>query len=108
MNIIATGNYNFFNLLTLALCVPLLDDGCLPARAAAWLLPGEAPVRAAGPAGAAAGAAGGGAAGGGRGAAAGAAARRLPARRRGVWLLGVAAGLAPVAYASRRMVRQGG
>jgi len=97
VNIIATGNYNFFNLLTLALCVPLLDDGCLPA-----------PVRAAGPAGAAAGAAGGGAAGGGRGAAAGAAARRLPARRRGVWLLGVAAGLAPVAYASRRMVRQGG
>ncbi len=27
--IIATGNYNFFNLLTIVLCVPLLDDGYL-------------------------------------------------------------------------------
>ena len=40
VNIIATGNYNFFNLLTLALCVPLLTmpacpcaprPGCCPA-----------------------------------------------------------------------------
>ena len=42
-NIIATGNYNFFNLLTIALCVPLLDDACLPARVAAWLLPAATP-----------------------------------------------------------------
>jgi hypothetical protein len=106
-NIIATGNYNFFNLLTLALCVPLLDDGCLPARAAAWLLPAEAPAAAAAPAGAAARAAGGTAGGGGREGEAGAAAR-LSARRRGARLLGVAAGLAPVAYASARMVRAAG
>ncbi|XP_076450495.1 lipase maturation factor 2-like isoform X1 [Babylonia areolata] len=26
--IILTGNYNFFNLLTIALCIPLLDDEC--------------------------------------------------------------------------------
>jgi hypothetical protein len=26
-----TGNYGFFNLLTIALCLPLLDDACLPA-----------------------------------------------------------------------------
>jgi len=93
VNIIATGNYNFFNLLTLALCVPLLDDGCLSARATAWLLPG---------------AAGGGAGGGGREGEAGAAGRRLPAQRRGMRLLGGAAGLAPVAYASVRMVRTAG
>jgi predicted DCC family thiol-disulfide oxidoreductase YuxK len=30
--IIATGNYAFFNVLTIALCVLLLDDGVLPAR----------------------------------------------------------------------------
>ncbi len=28
--IILTGNYGFFNLLTMALCLPLLDDGYLP------------------------------------------------------------------------------
>lgn len=27
--IILTGNYNFFNLLTIVLCIPLLDDACL-------------------------------------------------------------------------------
>lgn len=27
--IIATGNYTFFNLLTIVLCIPLLDDACL-------------------------------------------------------------------------------
>ena len=30
--IILTGNYNFFNLLTIALCVSLLDDDCLTSR----------------------------------------------------------------------------
>lgn len=30
--IIATGNYGFFNLLSIALCVPLLDDACFPRR----------------------------------------------------------------------------
>ena len=30
--IIATGNYNFFNLLTIALCIPLLDDEFLGYR----------------------------------------------------------------------------
>ena len=30
--IAATGNYGFFNLLTVALCLPLLDDGMFPAR----------------------------------------------------------------------------
>jgi hypothetical protein len=30
--IAATGNYGFFNLLTVALCVLLLDDGCYPGR----------------------------------------------------------------------------
>ena len=39
VNIIATGNYNFFNLLTIALCLPLLDDACLPGRVIAWLTP---------------------------------------------------------------------
>lgn len=42
--IAATGNYGFFNLLTLALCVLVLDDAALvwlvPAR---WRLPGLAP-----------------------------------------------------------------
>lgn len=28
----ATGNYGFFNLQALALCIPLLDDDCLPRR----------------------------------------------------------------------------
>jgi hypothetical protein len=30
--IAATGNYGFFNFLTVVLCVPLLDDGLFPAR----------------------------------------------------------------------------
>ena len=30
--IAATGNFGFFNLLTVALCVPLLDDRCFPRR----------------------------------------------------------------------------
>jgi predicted DCC family thiol-disulfide oxidoreductase YuxK len=30
--IMATGNYTFFNLLSILLCVPLLDDRCWPAR----------------------------------------------------------------------------
>jgi hypothetical protein len=30
--IAATGNYAFFNLLTVVLCLPLLDDACWPAR----------------------------------------------------------------------------
>jgi len=37
--IAATGNYGFFNLLTVALCVPLLDDSCFPARWRARLVP---------------------------------------------------------------------
>ena len=32
--IILTGNYNFFNVLTMALTLPLLDDSCYPS---AWL-----------------------------------------------------------------------
>ena len=35
--ILATGNYCFFNLLTVALCFLLLDDAVWPARARAWL-----------------------------------------------------------------------
>ncbi len=38
----ATGNYNFFNLLTVSLCIPLLDDAFLrrfiPARFREWLV----------------------------------------------------------------------
>jgi hypothetical protein len=30
--IAATGNFGFFNLLTIVLCLPLLDDDCFPAR----------------------------------------------------------------------------
>ena len=30
--ILLSGNYGFFNLLTLTLCIPLLDDGLIPAR----------------------------------------------------------------------------
>jgi hypothetical protein len=37
--IAATGNYGFFNLLTVVLCVPLLDDGCFPQRWRASLPP---------------------------------------------------------------------
>ncbi len=42
--IAATGNYGFFNLLTAALCIPLLDDALLarlPARLRGLLLPPE-------------------------------------------------------------------
>ena len=35
--IAATGNYGFFNLLTVALCMLLLDDAVFPARVRAWL-----------------------------------------------------------------------
>lgn len=38
--IAATGNYGFFNLLTIALCVPLLDDAVWPKALRARLLPG--------------------------------------------------------------------
>lgn len=37
--IIATGNYGFFNLLTIALCVLLIDDQSLPAVVRKWLRP---------------------------------------------------------------------
>lgn len=132
-NIIATGNYNFFNLLTIALCVPLLDDACLPARAAAWLLPAATPSslaprarlsppaalkqnlsdqkRPEGPSAAAGAAPGEPAVGGPGGLEEGAATPSggplpLPAWRRGAWLLDLLAGLAPVVYASVRMVRR--
>jgi hypothetical protein len=40
--IAATGNYNFFNLLTAALCIPLLDDAFLcrlvPSRLRGWVV----------------------------------------------------------------------
>jgi hypothetical protein len=39
--IAATGNYGFFNLLTIVLCVPLLDDGVFPARWRARLASAE-------------------------------------------------------------------
>jgi hypothetical protein len=39
--IAATGNFGFFNLLTVVLCVPLLDDDCFPARWRARLIPAE-------------------------------------------------------------------
>jgi hypothetical protein len=43
--IMATGNFTFFNVLTIALCLLLLDDrhwkGLLPKRAVAWLGPPE-------------------------------------------------------------------
>ncbi len=32
IGILLTGNYTFFNLLTIALCLPLFDDACFPAR----------------------------------------------------------------------------
>ena len=132
-NIIATGNYNFFNLLTIALCVPLLDDACLPTRAAAWLLPAAtpsslgpgarlAPVAAPkqdlreqrqleGPPAAACAAPGEPATGGLGGPKEGAATSlegplRSPVWRRCARLLGLLAGLAPVVYASVRMVRR--
>jgi lipase maturation factor 1 len=39
--IAATGNYGFFNLLTIALCLPLLDDGMFPPRWRARLYEGR-------------------------------------------------------------------
>lgn len=100
------GNYNFFNLLTIALCVPLLDDACLPRAAAAWLLPGAAPeprtelqgqeqllqnLKDPNPK---------------PGTNPLSEGRLHALRRRCGWLAGVAAGLAPVVYASARMVRR--
>ena len=132
-NITATGNYNFFNLLTIALCVPLLDDACLPPRAAAWLLPAAtpsslgpgarlAPAAASkqdlreqrppeGPPAAASTAPGEPAPWGPEGPMEGAATLSggplpLPVWRRGARLLGLLGGLAPVVYASVRMVRR--
>ncbi len=116
VNIIATGNYNFFNLLTIALCLPLLDDACLPGRVIAWLTPaassqprhrprvaagvnrkGDQPPQdrvAGGPQ---------------RGFAGtlcqGEALQRGSLLRRCMELLGVATGLAPVVFASARLVR---
>jgi hypothetical protein len=40
-----TGNYGFFNLLTLVLCIPLLDDGALRRLIPGRLGPGAAPER---------------------------------------------------------------
>jgi lipase maturation factor 1 len=37
--ILATGNYGFFNLLAIALCVPVLDDACFPTWLRARLRP---------------------------------------------------------------------
>ena len=37
-----TGNYGFFNVLTMAFCLPLLDDGQWPARVRAWLAGSDA------------------------------------------------------------------
>jgi hypothetical protein len=37
--IAATGSYGFFNLLSLLLCMALLDDDALPARIQGWLAP---------------------------------------------------------------------
>jgi lipase maturation factor 1 len=39
--IAATGNYGFFNLLTVVLCVPLLEDSFFPARWRAHLAPAD-------------------------------------------------------------------
>jgi len=45
----ATGNYNFFNLLTVALCIPCLDDAFLrrfvPARLQAWIVAPKPRIR---------------------------------------------------------------
>lgn len=37
LSIAATGNYAFFNWLSIALCIPLLDDAAWPARWLRWL-----------------------------------------------------------------------
>ncbi|WOO39960.1 lipase maturation factor family protein [Rubellicoccus peritrichatus] len=37
--IIASGNYGFFNLLTISLCILLIDDQSLPQRIRGWLRP---------------------------------------------------------------------
>lgn len=45
--ILVTGNYNWFNLQTMLLCLPLFDDAALhkvlPRRLAGWLIPRQAP-----------------------------------------------------------------
>jgi len=46
--ILATGNYCFFNWLTLALCLLLLDDRALPFKAKEAVAGGEAPKKSAG------------------------------------------------------------
>ena len=38
-----TGNYAFFNLLSIALCIPLFDDASFPARWRGWIVAEEAP-----------------------------------------------------------------
>jgi hypothetical protein len=43
--LMVTGNYAFFNVLTIALCVLLLDDGFWPARWHAWLATPRPPPR---------------------------------------------------------------
>jgi hypothetical protein len=40
----ATGNYGFFNLQAIVLCLPLLDDDCVPRRLRDWLERGVEPV----------------------------------------------------------------
>src|SRR5438132_2138704 len=42
--IAATGNYGFFNLLTLVLCLPLLEDDFFPTRLRAMLAPAAGPA----------------------------------------------------------------
>ncbi|MDR3401259.1 MAG: lipase maturation factor family protein [Chthoniobacter sp.] len=37
IGILTTGNYAFFNLLTIALCLPLFDDRAWPERVASWV-----------------------------------------------------------------------
>ena len=44
--ILVTGNYTFFNLLSIALCVPLFDDAWWPARIRALLPPSTPPPEA--------------------------------------------------------------
>jgi hypothetical protein len=43
-SIMASGNYGFFNFLTLVLCLPLLDDQALPRRLRTWLDQSRSPV----------------------------------------------------------------
>ncbi len=46
LTIAATGNFGFFNLLTIALCIPLLDDETWPAKWRRKLLPPADQIRA--------------------------------------------------------------